>query len=1030
MSAEAKICDPDLSVVLTNYNHAELLPRSIESILSQEFWPGELLIVDDCSTDTSVEVIEQYTAKYPFIRLHINQRNLGPGEAMNVGAAMVSGRYLARAAADDWFLPAYFSRGMRMARRYPNAGLIFGQMQCVDGDGKLLETYGAQSWSSEVYITPEDYFHKFVAREPATHSLGGATLVRRDAFLEHGGYLMNRGFTLDTLTLWAIGLKYGACYVPTPFTAWRKVAGSASVSNQINPSQIILQAHTAAEFMTSENFRDLFPLYFVSAWARDWMLARLRGMLRKVKQSSGDPESYLAMLEQSRALLVQDPARRYVTDQDLTQWVIDRKAEMPVSSISAEEYRRQLSMAVDIAAGAAALGGESQGPTVDEFLMRAQRAKITGDLSAAAHILQEAIVAFPQNARPLYELGVVAYDAKNYDVAASVLSMATERDHTLIDAWNYLSEALFELGRYDEASDIFETLAKSFGDQPAVVARAAEMAQAAGRAEIAKQLLTKLSHASDANPLMSAESVVFNGESFEVEEVIASGTTSAVYRISGGRIIKALKENPRNIFEREIFWLRKLAGEGISPELLGIDEAHKMLMMEDVGEPVSADTLPRDWTEQLGRILDVMAKFNCRHNDLSHEEVLVREGRLKIVDFGWASLGTDFSCGAGMSAEPKKRIFYDADIVNSVEFFLSESLVGAELHCFVLWKTEDEAKITPPIENSFKVVRRIKFMPAMLDAMPGGRMKVLNDFYRGQTATHGDKAEQPFLLYILLDEDPIYEVRTNKSRGTSSVVNVKTFDLKNRLRGDRKQYLHSTCNLEETHDNLRALTFYENNIPFVFWEKWRPQFSSMSEWFAVLNADPKLEYVILRNFDNYPIDHRVDEHGDIDILVNDYFRLKGLSGGKAFKHLLPETDKKFGPAVEDGGYKVANYVNFEGRDVIVDIRHLGDNYYDINWERDMLASRVKYKGFYVLDQEDYFYSLLYHALAHKTKVSDTYFRKFLQLSPKLKLGLSEESVKNVSLLWDILDVFMRRRGYTYVRPNELNIPFNVRGIKS
>ena len=76
----------------------------------------------------------------------------------------------------------------------------------------------------------------------------------------------------------------------------------------------------------------------------------------------------------------------------------------------------------------------------------------------------------------------------------------------------------------------------------------------------------------------------------------------------------------------------------------------------------------------------------------------------------------------------------------------------------------------------------------------------------------------------------------------------------------------------------------------------------------------------MRNFDNYPDKVNLDEHADIDILTNNYFLFKAISGGKSRK----------GPMVEDGGYKVCNKVRINNVEVDVDVRHMGDNYYCTN----------------------------------------------------------------------------------------------------
>jgi len=66
---------PGISVVVPNYNHAQYLPRCLKALCEQSVLPLEVLIIDDCSKDNSVEVAEEWVRKYPFVRLHRNEQN-------------------------------------------------------------------------------------------------------------------------------------------------------------------------------------------------------------------------------------------------------------------------------------------------------------------------------------------------------------------------------------------------------------------------------------------------------------------------------------------------------------------------------------------------------------------------------------------------------------------------------------------------------------------------------------------------------------------------------------------------------------------------------------------------------------------------------------------------------------------------------------------------------------------------------------------------------------------------------------------
>ncbi len=82
---------PDISVIIVNYNAADLITNCLDSVLAQENVSSEILVVDNASSDDSLAVLEAYT---PAIRLIASNANLGFGRANNLAARSARGRYL------------------------------------------------------------------------------------------------------------------------------------------------------------------------------------------------------------------------------------------------------------------------------------------------------------------------------------------------------------------------------------------------------------------------------------------------------------------------------------------------------------------------------------------------------------------------------------------------------------------------------------------------------------------------------------------------------------------------------------------------------------------------------------------------------------------------------------------------------------------------------------------------------------------------------------------------------------------------
>ena len=98
-----------ISVIMSNYNTPEeYLREAIESILNQTYKNFEFIIIDDCSTDNSLEIIKSYNDER--IVLIENEENIGLTKSINKGLAVAKGEYIARMDADDVSLPQRFEK--------------------------------------------------------------------------------------------------------------------------------------------------------------------------------------------------------------------------------------------------------------------------------------------------------------------------------------------------------------------------------------------------------------------------------------------------------------------------------------------------------------------------------------------------------------------------------------------------------------------------------------------------------------------------------------------------------------------------------------------------------------------------------------------------------------------------------------------------------------------------------------------------------------------------------------------------------
>jgi hypothetical protein len=275
------------------------------------------------------------------------------------------------------------------------------------------------------------------------------------------------------------------------------------------------------------------------------------------------------------------------------------------------------------------------------------------------------------------------------------------------------------------------------------------------------------------------------------------------------------------------------------------------------------------------------------------------------------------------------------------------------------------------------------------------KSKTITKFYDVGFEVDDERGATDFTIY-LVNSPCCYDYR--KTTRGERLVNTKLFDLKKKLRKKVKTKIHATDNIQETKDNLKVLGLYEKHYI-------RREFKDISEVFDVLNKLVDFKYVIMRNFEGIPDDIIIDEHLDVDLLVTDYYLAKCALDATS----VIRPGKKF----EDGGWRILNSVLIDGKEVWFDLRHLGDNYYDINLEKKMLNERIPCKNFYIPDTETHRYTLIYHAVIHKRRISKTYKKIFR------KLGLSVTKTK----LLPILNEYMDQNNLEYTRPHDKSVGF-------
>jgi len=154
-----------ISCMMNVYNGEKHVKEAVDSILNQTFTDFEIVIIDDGSTDRTLQILESYDD--PRIRIFKNGRNLGISESRNRGLKKVRGKYVAPLDADDISLPHRFETLYRFMEENPQ----------IDVCGSATEVFGAASRITKPLLTHEEIFAGFLHQCRVLYS---SAIMRRE----------------------------------------------------------------------------------------------------------------------------------------------------------------------------------------------------------------------------------------------------------------------------------------------------------------------------------------------------------------------------------------------------------------------------------------------------------------------------------------------------------------------------------------------------------------------------------------------------------------------------------------------------------------------------------------------------------------------------------------------------------------------------------------------------------------------------------------------------------------------------------
>jgi len=229
---------PTVSVIVPNYNHAAYLRGRIDSILQQTYTDFELILLDDCSTDNSREILETYRTHRAVSYIIYNDVNSGTTfKQWNKGVGLAKGTFIWIAESDDYSEPGFLAEAVRQMFTYPSAGIVFAHSLEEEQETKRsFLSFANHPRFGQAFLT--SYFN--AGRKEITEKMvhqntipnASAVLFKKATFLECGGADENMRLCGDWF-LWTKMLLISDVYfIAVPFNHFRLTL--ASVRNKYN----------------------------------------------------------------------------------------------------------------------------------------------------------------------------------------------------------------------------------------------------------------------------------------------------------------------------------------------------------------------------------------------------------------------------------------------------------------------------------------------------------------------------------------------------------------------------------------------------------------------------------------------------------------------------------------------------------------------------------------------------------------------------------------------------------------------------
>lgn len=255
-----------LTILLTSYNYANYILEALERILPQMELEFELLVIDDASSDNTLDLLAPYVSANPAIRLVKNEKNTGIHRVLNKGLDLARGDYFICASVDDHALPGVFRKSLDLLLRHPQAAFCTAPIAQIDEEGCWVGGWLGPELSDQSYLGPDEAY-KLMRRYGFWYA-GATTMFRTDLLRQVGGFSQKLGNLADSFVAQQLALEHGFCTLSETLGEARILLRSYSCMERYDLEKTYALRLEAISVM--EQSPQLYPADFIREWVDVW----------------------------------------------------------------------------------------------------------------------------------------------------------------------------------------------------------------------------------------------------------------------------------------------------------------------------------------------------------------------------------------------------------------------------------------------------------------------------------------------------------------------------------------------------------------------------------------------------------------------------------------------------------------------------------------------------------------------------------------------------------------------------------------